>query len=260
MKKILLALFFAASSVAFATPSKAFWGPTGHRVVGQIAEKYLSVKAKKAINKLLDGHGLAFVSTYADDIKADKRYDKYYSWHYINMPLDQDYQESKKNPEGDLVTGISKCMEVIKDPTASKKDKAFYLKLLVHFIGDLHQPMHIGLAEDRGGNDFKLQWFYKDSNLHRVWDSEMIQNYKMSYSELAANADVLSYQQIKDIQKGTLVEWVNEVHQETRKIYANVKEGENLRYRYAYDNFGTVRIELQKAGVRLAKVLNDLFS
>ncbi|GAA4282315.1 S1/P1 nuclease [Gaetbulibacter aestuarii] len=239
---------------------KSFWGPTGHRVVGQIAENYLSVKAKKAIDKLLDGHGLAFVSTYADDIKADKRYDKYYSWHYINMPMDQDYQESEKNPDGDLVTGITKCMEVIKDPKTSKEDKAFYLKLLVHFIGDLHQPMHIGLAEDRGGNDFKVQWFYNDSNLHRVWDSEMIENYKMSYSELAANADILSAQQIRDIQKGTVVDWVNEVHQLTRNVYDHVKEGENLRYRYAYDNFGTVRTQLQKAGVRLAKVLNDLFS
>ena len=260
MKNLFCALFFVITGFVYGFPSSSFWGSTGHRVVGEIAETYLSVKAKKAITKLLDGHGLAFVSTYADDIKSDKRYDKYYSWHYINIPMDQDYQESEKNPEGDLVTGITKCVEVLNNPKASKADKAFHLKLLVHFIGDLHQPMHIGLAEDRGGNDFKLQWFYKDSNLHRVWDSEMIDNYNMSYSELAANADVLNYQKIKDIQKGSIVDWVNEVHQLTRDVYANVKEGENLRYRYAYQNFTTVHTQLQKAGVRLAKVLNDIFS
>ena len=131
--------------------------------------------------------------------------------------------------------------------------------MLIHLIGDLHQPMHVGLVEDKGGNDFKLQWFYKDSNLHSVWDREMIDSYGMSYSEIAENADILNKNQVKAIQEGSLVDWVNDTHKLTRQVYANVKPNDNLRYSYSYDNFETVRAQLQKGGIRLAKVLNDLF-
>ena len=235
------------------------WGATGHRVVGEIATSHLSKKAQREIKKLLNGKSLAFVSTYADEIKSDSRYGEFYSWHYINMNLDENYQESEKNPKGDLVTGIEYCKKIIQDENASDDDRAFYLKLLVHFIGDLHQPMHIGLKEDKGGNDFKLKWFYKDSNLHRVWDSNMIDGYGMGYIELAENTDYLSKNQIKVIQEGTVVDWVNEVHILSNKVYASAAEGENLRYKYSYDYLDTARSQLQIAGIRLAKVLNELF-
>ena len=239
--------------------SEDYWSATGHRVVGEIANNYLNGKAKRAIKKLLKRESLAFTSTFADEIKSDKRYNKFYTWHYINMPMDSNYEDSKKNPEGDLVTGINYCKKILKDDKSTDDDKAFYLKLLIHFIGDLHQPMHVGLEEDRGGNDFKVQWFNKDTNLHRVWDREMIEDYDMSYSEIAENADFLSKTQIKYIQKGSIIDWVNETHALTRQVYYNVKPDENLRYRYSYDNFKTVRSQLQIAGIRLAKVLNELF-
>ena len=235
------------------------WSETGHRVVGKIADQYLKPRTKRKIKKLLKNHSLAFVSTYADEIKSDKRFNEFYTWHFINMPLDSNYEDSEKSKSGDLVTGINHCINVIKDENSSDDDKAFYLKLLIHFIGDLHQPMHVGLVEDKGGNDFKLQWFYKDSNLHSVWDREMIDSYNMSYSELAHNADVLTKKQVKVIQEGSIIDWVNDTHKLTREVYAHVKPNENLRYRYSYNNFETVRTQLQKAGIRLAKVLNDLF-
>ena len=235
------------------------WGQTGHRVVGEIAEYNLTKKAKREVKKLLKGKSLALVSTYADEIKSDKRYNEFYTWHYINMELDENYEESEKNPKGDLVTGIEYCKTIIQDKNASDEDRAFYLKLLVHFIGDLHQPMHIGRKEDKGGNDFKLKWFYKDSNLHRVWDSNMIDSYGMSYFELADNVDELSIYQIKDIQKGTVIDWVNEVHVLSNEVYGSATEGENLRYKYSYEYMDVARTQLQTAGLRLAKVLNDLF-
>jgi len=259
--KVLLSYLFTALFLltSYSNASNYYWSATGHRVVGKIADDYLNGKARREIKKLLKRKSLAFVSTYADEIKSDKRYNKFYTWHYINMPLDSNYENSEKNPSDDLVSGINHCVSIIKDKNASDDDKAFYLKLLIHLIGDLHQPMHIGLAEDKGGNDFKVQWFYNDTNLHRVWDSQMIDKYDMSYNELAENADILDRKQVKAIQEGTIVDWVNETHELTRKVYANVKPDENLRYRYSYENFETVRTQLQKAGIRLAKVLNDLF-
>ncbi len=237
----------------------AKWGQTGHRTVGEIANHYLKPKAKREIKRLLKKESLALVSTYADEIKSDKRYDKYYTWHYINMPLNEAYNVSKQNPDGDLVSGIEFCKSVIKDKDASDADKAFYLRLLIHFIGDLHQPMHVGLEEDKGGNDFKVQWFYRDTNLHSVWDSKMIDDFGMSYIELAKNSDHLTKLQVKELQKGTVIDWVNETHKLTREVYASVNQGDNLRYEYSYKFLNIARRQMQLAGIRLAKTLNELF-
>ena len=244
-----------------ATPVKKedAWGPTGHRATGKIAEMHLTKKAKRKIDKLLKGESLAFVSTFADQIKSDRKYSKFYSWHYINMDLDENYADTKKNPKGDLVTGINKCIEVLKNKNSSEEDKVFYLKMLVHFVGDLHQPMHIGQREDKGGNTIQVQWFGRGTNLHSVWDSKMIEEWNMSYLELADNAQDLSKAQIKAIEKGTVVNWVDEVHQITKKVYGSVKKGQNLKYRYSYDYFATVRQQLQKGGIRLAKILNEIY-
>jgi hypothetical protein len=248
-------LFFMKSS----SDEALFWGKNGHRATGKIAEKHLTRKAKRTIDKILKGQSLAFVATYADEIKSDKKYNKYYSWHYINMDLDQTYEQAEKNPKGDLVTGINTCIEILNDKNSSNDEKNFYLKMLVHFMGDLHQPMHIGRKEDKGGNSIQVEWFGKGSNLHRVWDTNMIDDWEMSYIELADNADDLSKTQIETIEKGTLIDWVNEVHIVTNEVYNSVEKGENLRYKYSYNHFGTVRTQLQKGGIRLAKVLNDIF-
>lgn len=253
---LLIPFFFITNSTS---DEAVFWGKNGHRVTGKIAEKHLTRRAKKCIDKLLKGQSLAFVSTFADEIKSDRKYNKYFSWHYVNMNFDETYEEAEKNPDGDLVTAIDTCIKILKDKTSSDEDKAFHLKLLVHFIGDLHQPMHIGRKEDKGGNTIQVQWFGKGTNLHTVWDTKMIDDWNMSYVELANNADDLSKKQIEAIEKGTVIDWVNEVHKITKKVYNSVKVGENLRYRYSYNHFETVRTQLQKGGIRLAKVLNEIY-
>ena len=257
LKRIgILFLFFICTSYLSASDD---WGRTGHRVIGEIAEKHLKNSTKRKIKKLLNSHSLAFTSTFADEIKSDRRYDEFFTWHYINMPLDSRYEDSKKNENGDLVTGIEYCKKVIADKNSTEDDKIFYLKLLVHLVGDLHQPMHVGLEEDRGGNDFNVQWFGTDTNLHRVWDSDMIDKYQMSYLELARDADVLSKDDIKRIQSGSVIDWVNDVHKLTNDVYAFTVKGDNLRYSYSYKYFTTLRKQLQIGGIRLAKILNDLF-
>lgn len=236
-----------------------FWGQNGHRATGKIAENHLKRKAKRKIDALLNGQSLAFVSTFADEIKSDSKYRSFSPLHYVNMGLEEMYATAKKNPKGDLVTAIKKSIAILKDKNSSREDKVFYLKMLVHFVGDLHQPMHIGRKEDKGGNDIQVQWFGKGTNLHRVWDTNMIEEWNMSYLELADNARDLSKKQIEAIEEGSVEDWVNEVHQITKEVYKSVKVGENLRYKYSYDHFATVRDQLQKGGIRLAKILNDIF-
>jgi hypothetical protein len=255
-------LFLLLSAFLFSNPTTektVFWGPTGHRTTGKIAETHLTNKAKRKIDKLLKGESLAFVSTFGDQIKSDRKYNEFYSWHYVNMDLDQKYADTEKNPKGDLVTGINKCIQVLKDEKSSEADKVFYLKFLVHLVGDLHQPLHIGQKEDKGGNTVQVQWFGQGTNLHTVWDSKMIEEWNMSYLELAKNAKDLSKDEIKAIKKGTVVEWVDEVHEITKEVYKSAKVGENLKYRYSYDHLETVRTQLQKGGIRLAKILNEIF-
>ncbi|MFD0994235.1 S1/P1 nuclease [Tenacibaculum geojense] len=258
-KYLLLLIFICTINFSFAINTDDFWGQTGHRATGKIAEKHLKSRAKRKIEKLLQGESLAFVSTYADEIKSDKSFRKYSSWHYVNMPLDGDYVTAEKNPKGDLVTGINQCISVLKDDNATDKDKRFFLKMLVHLVGDLHQPMHIGRREDKGGNTIQVQWFKQGTNLHSVWDTKMIEEWNMSYLELANNTKQLSKEEIKAIQSGTVIDWVKDTHAITKKVYNSVEIGENLKYRYSYDYFPVVRQQLQKGGIRLAKILNEIF-
>ncbi len=237
------------------------WGATGHRTTGKIAEQYLSKRAKRNISKLLDGKSLAFVSTFGDEIKSDKNslYRSFYSWHYVNFPFNTTYEDSKKNPKGDLIVGIETCIQKIKSNNTTKETKAIYLKMLIHLIGDLHQPLHVGRGKDKGGNTIQVQWFRKGTNLHRVWDSDMIDHYNMGYVELANNADKLTKKQVQLIQEGTVLDWTYETQKLAIKVYDSAKSGDKLWYDYPYKNFGTVRNQLQKAGIRLAKILNTIF-
>lgn len=258
MKNLCIAVFvflFVSQSI-FANDLD--WGNTGHRAIGQIAEAHLSKKIKRKIKELLDGQSLAMVSTYADDIKSDRKYSSFYTWHFVNLNDEDTYESSTKNPQGDLVTGIAKCKEVLLDKNATKADKAFYLKMLVHLIGDLHQPMHVGRLSDKGGNGFQVQWFNNGTNMHRIWDSQMIDSFNMTYTELANNTDDLNKKQIKAIAQGSVVSWVNETKGLAQEVYGSAKTGEKLGYRYMYDHFATVRSQLQKGGIRLAKVLEEV--
>ncbi|GAK89040.1 endonuclease [Nonlabens ulvanivorans] len=248
---------FLVFLVAF-TAQADDWGKTGHRATGAIAEQYLNKKARKAIAQLLDGESLALVSTYADDIKSDTLYRAYGPQHYVNIPFDQTYDTHPHSEKGDIIQAIDHCIATLKSDTATKEEKAFQLRLLVHFIGDLHQPLHTGISEDKGGNDFQVRWYRDGTNLHRVWDSQMIESYGMSYSELAMNMPQLSKKERKTIANGTHRDWLEDSRIVVKDIYANTTVGQKLGYRYMYDYFDVLKGQLQKGGVRLAALLNEV--
>ncbi len=235
-----------------------YWGPTGHRVVGEIAEQNISEKTKKEIAKILDGESLAYIAFYADEIKSDRKYDKYYSWHFINFDLDENYMDTPPSDKGDLYTAINKCIDVLKDISIDKETKAFHLKLLVHFIGDLHQPLHLGQEIDRGANRISVKWFGSNTNLHSVWDSKMIDGYKMSYSEMAYNLQKTRENNSKEFQREDLIKWIDEIHHYTQEIYKSLDDT-NLGYEYQYNNFDTVKNMLSIGGYRLARILDYIF-
>ena len=259
IKNILFSFMFLFSFIS-GQAADAEWGQTGHRATGEIAQNHLSKKAKKAIGKLLNGQSLVIVSTYGDDIKSDPAYRKYGTWHYVNMePGETTYDPATANPEGDILMALKKCKAVLQDPKASREEKEFYLKMLVHFMGDLHQPFHVGRGEDKGGNDLQVRWFNEGTNMHRLWDSDMINSYQMSYTELAANTRKLSNLQKQQIAAGTFEDWMYESKELATRAYASAEIGEKLGYRYMYDWFPVVQEQLQKGGIRLAQVLNEIY-
>ena len=260
MRNFLLSVLLLAT-VSFGFANDADWGKTGHRATAEIAESHLNKKAKMAIDEILNGYGLAFVANYADDIKSDPEYREFGPWHYVNIAPDaKEYVLEDANEDGDLLQAIRKCVEVLKDKNTPIEQKQFYLKMLVHFVGDLHQPFHTGHAEDKGGNDIQVRWFNEGSNIHRVWDSDMINFYQMSYTELAMNTKDLSKAEINSIKKGKVIDWVYESRAMAENLYAGVENGEKLGYSYMYEHMPTVLNQLQKGGIRLAKILNDIYS
>lgn len=259
MKLRLFISLFISSTILLANPRIEEWGQTGHRVVGEIASQYLNKRAAKAVEKLLNGSSLAYVSTYPDEIKSDKHFDAYSPYHYINIPLGIDYNVSKASAEGDIYLGIQKAIEVLKDKNASDADKEFQLKLLVHFIGDLHQPMHIGRKEDLGGNRIRLRWFGKSTNLHSLWDTKLIEYFNMSYTEWAINFPRQNWKTQKELQSTSIQDWIKESHELVETIYRATPENSSLGYEYTYLYKETLRTQLLRGGIRLAGILNDIF-
>lgn len=256
MKKLFTIILIFSLTTAHACIED--WGKTGHRVTAEIATQYLNRKAKREIKKLLNGQSLATVSTFADNIKSDPAYRYLSPTHYVNIPFDKTYDTHPKNEKGDIIQAIDDAIIVLQSDTASREEKAFHLKMLVHYIGDLHQPLHTGLKEDKGGNDFQLRWFRNGTNLHSVWDSKMIDSYGMSYSELAMNMVPLSRKRYKIMTSGSHRDWLRDSREQVKDIYAHVEEGDKLGYAYMYKYTETMKNQLQKGGVRLAALLNDL--
>jgi hypothetical protein len=251
MKKYILILIFTFLSVS-ALP----WGATGHRVTGYIADKHLSKKARLAMQRILGQQSLAMASTWMDDVKSDSLYDMYEDWHWVTIEDHETYDQAKKNPKGDIIDALEKIITELKSKKLSAKEEAERIKMLIHLVGDIHQPFHVGRA-DRGGNDVKLTWFGGNSNLHRVWDSDMIDGTRLSYTELAESLYKPNTTEIKQWQRSSVRDWAKEsmTYRKQTYDYGNGKLG----YQYQYKYFYIVRERLAQAGIRLAGLLNEIY-
>ncbi len=234
------------------------WGQTGHRVIGEIAECHMSRKAKKQVQKLLGKERLSMVSTWMDEVRSDDAYDHTHDWHWVTIPYGKRYAETEKNPDGDLIEAIGRMKKILGSDTASGEKKTEALKFLVHLVGDLHQPLHVGNGTDKGGNDVKVKYFWEKSNLHRVWDSGIIDSKQLSYSELAESINRASKDQVKMWQAGTVVSWAVEAQAYHPQVY-DFRDVGILSYEYNYRNWDLVQAQLLKGGIRLAGILNEIF-
>jgi len=259
-------------------PSPALaWGKTGHRVVAAIADTQLSGLARAHVREILGGaESLDEAANWPDEMRSapGQFWQKTATpWHYVTL---NGILYDHAPPEGDALQALAHFRSVLQDPNASLAAKQEALRFIVHLVGDLHQPLHVGKCCDKGGNDIKVTWFGKPTNLHAVWDSQIVDDEQLSFTELAAKLvrhtsaeDVVSWWDINPR------DWVSESAEVREQIYANIpkvqapkdrklKKGEkplpDLSYGYVYKFTPVMERRLQQAGVRLAAYLNDIYA
>ena len=239
------------------------WGTEGHRIVGQIAESHLSKKAKRAVLNILGTESMAMVSNWADFVKSDPTYNYMYNWHFINFKegLTEDAVEAylAKDTATDAYTKINFLTAGLKDKSTSPDNKVFYLKVLIHLVGDIHQPMHTGRPDDLGGNRVKVLWFNESKNLHQVWDDQLILFQQLSYTEYAAAINHITKEEKKILQQQPVSKWVYQSYQLAEKIYSETKPDQKLDYKYNFNFVATLNQQLLRGGIHLAGLLNEIF-
>lgn len=262
-KKLFLYTFFYSLSIS--SNASWWWGMTGHRVTGEIAESYLTSKARKAIKEILGDESLAMASNWADFIKSDSNFNYLSPWHYINLKggLTHDEVINILTPDTgiNLYSKLNFVTRELKKKELDKDKKILYLRLLIHFVGDLHQPLHVGgRPEDLGGNRVRVIWFTDSTNLHSMWDDKLPEYQKLSYTEWTKSINHSTKKQRSDWQKVPITEWFFESYQLAQEIYAGItRPNQRLSFRYNYDSIEIINQQLLKGGVRLAGLLNEIF-
>jgi S1/P1 Nuclease len=263
-KLIKARLFAAAAVLAALIPSPALaWGKTGHRVVAAIADTQLSGLARAHVKEILGVESLDEAATWPDEMRSDPSpfwQRTATSWHYVTL---NGIVYDHAPPEGDALEALKRFSATLKDPSASLADKQLALRFIVHLVADLHQPLHAGQCCDKGGNEVKVKWFGKDMNLHAVWDTALVDEEQLSFTELAmklerhtSDRDVIAWWDINPR------DWVSESAQIREIIYPPAAKGKKvpeLSYWYVYRYTPVMERRLKQAGVRLAAYLNAIY-
>jgi hypothetical protein len=256
-------LFLAAALVLSA--ALLSWGVTGHRTVAKIAETHLNPGAKAAVHELLGDTTLADVSSWPDEVRSQPAYRHTGPWHYLDLPLGLSYADFEAKVKGmtqeNVYSALQQQEQVLGSSSSTRQQKVEALKFVVHFVGDLHQPMHVSREEDKGGNTIQLNYDGKGTNLHALWDSKLIDHQGLTFEQMAATYDHATAAQIKQWQSDPLMQWLWESYQASTKLYAEV---DSMKTRAIDDSYYQAHIaiiqdRIEKAGIRLAGVLNGIF-
>jgi hypothetical protein len=264
LAKIGKALSFSAFLI-FYVPVKSFaWGMLGHRIVGEIASTYLTKHAQKEIKKILGNETIAIASNWADFIKSDTSYKYLNEWHYADV--DKGVSEAQmltvleNDTSANAYNKIVLLTKELKNKNLQQTQKQMYLRLLIHLVGDVHQPFHVSATGDRGGNDIKVTWFSEPSNIHRVWDEQLIDYQKLSYTEYTKAINFTTKNERTEWQQQPLTDWFFQSYTLSEKLHDELKKpDQKLGFLYNFNHIETLNQQLLKGGVRLAGLLNEIF-
>lgn len=263
-RRIALSLIIA-SAVLQPLPAYA-WGQTGHRIIAKIAYDNLNCGTRRKIDKLLGKHGMIYWANWPDEIKSDTIYPQSIKdgWHY------QDFNPGMTDAEvaetltrypaegGNLLRATDSLIAEVKG--TKKNLNPHTLRFLVHLVGDRYCPMHTAHIDDKGGNAVRMAWFSKqnNTNLHAVWDSKLIDSQGYSYTEYAQMIEDKYTYLRRDILDMTPEELLIRNYHVTEAIYAYQDVWDGNTYHYIYRWHEPMELQLYFAGIRLAKLLNDI--
>lgn len=240
--------------------SASAWSQKGHDTIAYIAEQHLSPEAYEAVTTLLQGRSMIYWANWLDNASNTPEYEYSKTWHYKNIDADQTYEESTINPKGDIVTALNTQIAVLADTTVSVENRRLALKMIIHLVGDLHQPMHMGHASDYGGNTIEVSYFGTKRKLHGIWDSQLVESaHRWSYTEWQYNIDRISPEMEAEIGKGTIDDWGKETYLIAEKVYDYFRPNSKVSYDAVAKWTPVIERQFLYGGIRLAKVLNDIF-
>ena len=259
----------AALAVAFlaGSPESRAWGPVGHRVAAKVAEGRLTPAARAAVAGLLDEDKDLGTASNWPDVHGRKDIPESAPWHYVNVPLTEPRYDAKFcQPGGCVVSKIKDFRKILADRSAPKADRRLALRFLAHFVEDIHMPLHVGHMDDKGGNLCQVRFLGRGSNLHRVWDSGVIEATGTEAAWIEQATQLAATDAAQGWLWGDVEDWADESLKLAHQAYyfpagtdRPIKSGAILGE--DYETFATpiLRLRLAQAGVRLANELNAIF-
>lgn len=245
--------------ISMALPFYSFaWGKKGHGIVAEIAFAYLDKNAKEAVTKILAGMSVEEAGSWMDEVRGDHKYDYMKTWHYVNIDKGSQYSASKK--DDNIINALNNAIaELEHKDKLSEEDIKKNLLIIFHLAGDLHMPLHVGYGNDKGGNDVQVKYLGHPSNLHRVWDTEIIESEKITANDCLLLQKNFSKDEIASLKVINVEEWIHEPRALLNKVY-NLPPDNAIDQDYVNKNKPVVEQQLLIAGIRLSAVLEHLFS
>ena len=237
------------------------WGPMGHRLVAQLAWDGLTPRARTEVTRLLDGESLADAAVWADRIRQDRRDTS--PLHYVNIPAGAPAYDADLSCRQDrcVIGAVEKYRRILADSAASPADRREALRFLIHFVGDLHQPLHVSDQGDRGGNGLSVTWQGRSENLHTLWDSRLLEAWAPSeggyLKTLRKNVQRMPAAQRSSVAAGSVVGWAMEGNALAASVAYQARAGDVLGSAYLRAAGPVLDLAIARAGLRLARMLNE---
>ena len=237
------------------------WGQKGHDVVAYIAECNLKPEVYQKVVKKLGDHSLVYYANWLDNASYSDQYRYTKTWHYANVDEGYTYDTMPKNEKGDVVTAINGIIAELKSGKLSAEQENVRLRMLIHLVGDIHCPMHAGHLSDRGGNSVIVKFFDKETKLHSLWDTALVEAaHKWSYTEWEQQLNRYCTAECKaELSKGEATDWLNESHAIATEIYKATPEKRKVSYDYIAYYAPVIEQRLLAGGLRLARILNEIY-
>lgn len=236
------------------------WGQKGHDVTAYVAENHLTKRAAKRIAAILGGYSPVYFSNWLDSASNTPEYAYTKTWHYLNVDEGKTLESMPKNPNGDVLKAVTDLVEQLESRTLTPSEEALSLKMLIHLVGDMHCPMHAGHLSDLGGNRVPVSYFGEAKNLHSVWDTSLVESaHRWSYTEWQREIDRLSKEEAAKVASGEPADWMRETLELCSEIYASTPEGTKISYDYVSKYTPVIERQFLRGGLRLARLLNEIY-